>query len=457
MAEAFQSDAYYQALDGTTSTTTGLVCVPKGQNPGSTPTYEVVDNRNWDRLNTLLAVEAQGRIVREAIPGLTYGVTAINYTLGGAHKTYAGTTGQTFTHSNTNYVYLNASNALTVSTSSFPADITTFFPLAIVVCGASDVTSITDARGYARNVVVQQTNSGETGTDEESWIIDESNAGAANAAQLRFNRGSDDAEDAAIEWDESDTILRMRSKHSTGTLASIDCASVKIGDVSMLESGGAALVQSGVAGNGLQHSAGVLSVRTSSATGTAISGGVVAVDPSDGITLDANGVAVNLTSNGGLQLSGSAGSKTLGAKTDGSTTTLDGSGNIIVADAGLTGSKHANQSTSSGTPGTAAVIVRATLVGGNTVTIWNANAPYKARIIDAWSVATSADGGTWKVDNGTNDIIAAVTITGSDKAVNRAASIDDAYHEVASSGTLRVVGDGANADAIVYIMLEHVA
>ena len=102
-------------------------------------------------------------------------------------------------------------------------------------------------------------------------------------------------------------------------------------------------------------------------------------------------------------------------------------------------------------------ILKAALAAGSTVQIHNANAPFKYRVLDVWSVATSADGGTWKLTNGTNDITNAVTVTGTDKTINRAGTIDNAYHEIAASGSLSVVGDGANADVEVYILCARVA
>ncbi len=96
------------------------------------------------------------------------------------------------------------------------------------------------------------------------------------------------------------------------------------------------------------------------------------------------------------------------------------------------------------------VIFAASLTSGNTVAIHNNSAPFKYRIIDAWSIATSGDGGSWKLTDGTNDITDTVTVTATDKTMNRVGQIDDAYHEIADSGTLQVVGDGLNADVIVY-------
>lgn len=96
-------------------------------------------------------------------------------------------------------------------------------------------------------------------------------------------------------------------------------------------------------------------------------------------------------------------------------------------------------------------ILTATLTAGSTVVIHNADAPFKYRVIDAWSVAKSTDAGTWQVKNGANAITDAVAVTATDKTINRAGTIDDAYHEVAEGGSLSVAGDGTLADVDIYI------
>jgi hypothetical protein len=100
-------------------------------------------------------------------------------------------------------------------------------------------------------------------------------------------------------------------------------------------------------------------------------------------------------------------------------------------------------------------VLKATIANGNTVAVYNANAPCKCRILDAWSVAKSADGGTWKITDGTNDITNAVTVTSTDKTINRAGTIDDTYHEIAVGGSISVVG-ATGADAEVYILCMRV-
>jgi hypothetical protein len=102
------------------------------------------------------------------------------------------------------------------------------------------------------------------------------------------------------------------------------------------------------------------------------------------------------------------------------------------------------------------VVFEAAVSNGNTVAIHNADAPFKYRVIDAWSVASSADGGSWKLTNGTNDISDTVNVTGVDKAVDRAGTLDDAYNEIAADGSLSVVGDGTLTDCQVYILAVRV-
>lgn len=86
---------------------------------------------------------------------------------------------------------------------------------------------------------------------------------------------------------------------------------------------------------------------------------------------------------------------------------------------------------------------------------------HKTRVIDAWVVLTG--GGvsttTLKVQNGATAITDAMDVSGSDKALIRAATIDDAQHEIAAAGTLRIKTEtGATQPAcIVYVLGIRVA
>ena len=86
---------------------------------------------------------------------------------------------------------------------------------------------------------------------------------------------------------------------------------------------------------------------------------------------------------------------------------------------------------------------------------------HKTRVIDVWIVKTGAAGhateDTIQVGNGANPITEAISIGGTDTEVNRATSIDDAYHEIAAAGTLRIAvvkggGGGNNTACEVYVM-----
>ena len=109
-----------------------------------------------------------------------------------------------------------------------------------------------------------------------------------------------------------------------------------------------------------------------------------------------------------------------------------------------------------GSSGGVSVIFKAALTAGNTVKIHDSNAPYKYMVLDAWSVTRSADGGTWKLTDGTDDITDTVTVTGTDKTINRAGTIDNAKYEIAAAGSLSVVGDGSLADVEVYVLAMRV-
>lgn len=90
------------------------------------------------------------------------------------------------------------------------------------------------------------------------------------------------------------------------------------------------------------------------------------------------------------------------------------------------------------------------------VNIFNANAPFAFDVIDIYSVATSADGGTWKLNNGAagagTDICNAVTVAASDTDIDRAVNINDAAQHIAASGSLSVVPDGGGAmDIMLYV------
>ena len=86
---------------------------------------------------------------------------------------------------------------------------------------------------------------------------------------------------------------------------------------------------------------------------------------------------------------------------------------------------------------------------------------HKTRVIDAWLVLTGAGVATTTLTlfNGATAITDAMAASGADKALVRAATIDDAAHEVAAAGTLRVTSaTGATQPAAtVYVLGYRVA
>lgn len=86
---------------------------------------------------------------------------------------------------------------------------------------------------------------------------------------------------------------------------------------------------------------------------------------------------------------------------------------------------------------------------------------HKTRVIDAHLILRGAGVATTtlQVKNGANAITNAMAASGSDQALVRAATIDDAYHEIAAAGTLRVTSatGATQPDATVYVLGIRVA
>ena len=85
------------------------------------------------------------------------------------------------------------------------------------------------------------------------------------------------------------------------------------------------------------------------------------------------------------------------------------------------------------------------------------DAPFKFRVLDAWSIGTSADGGTWNVQDGdANVIVTAVTQLANDNDVDRAADIDDAHYDVDKGEDLSILSTGASLSCTVFILCARV-
>lgn len=120
---------------------------------------------------------------------------------------------------------------------------------------------------------------------------------------------------------------------------------------------------------------------------------------------------------------------------------LDGTAAKVVADDNVIG----------GIPVIHRIDITAGALGDTDVTL-----THKTRITDAWLILRGAGVATTtlQVKNGANAITDAMAASGSDTALVRAATIDDAYHEIAAAGTLRVTSatGATQPDATVYVL-----
>jgi len=107
------------------------------------------------------------------------------------------------------------------------------------------------------------------------------------------------------------------------------------------------------------------------------------------------------------------------------------------------------------TLGVPTFILNKDISGAGTTSVVS-DVPFSFRIIDAWSIGTSADGGTWKVTDGSSDVVSAVTQAANDNDVDRAADIDDANYTISKGEDVKIVSTGASLSCTVYILCARV-
>lgn len=100
------------------------------------------------------------------------------------------------------------------------------------------------------------------------------------------------------------------------------------------------------------------------------------------------------------------------------------------------------------------IIEALTVSGSASLKIFDANAPAAFKVLDMWVVGEpGGSGDTVKLTDGTDDIVAAMTVTTSDLIV-RAADIDQAKVQIAANGTLELVTASA-ATARCFILCRR--
>lgn len=86
---------------------------------------------------------------------------------------------------------------------------------------------------------------------------------------------------------------------------------------------------------------------------------------------------------------------------------------------------------------------------------------HKTRVVDAWVVLRGAGvaSSVITVKNGANAITNGMAASGADTTVARAGTINDANHEIAAGGTLRITSSGGATQpaAVVYVVGVRVA
>lgn len=140
--ERWPTDAAIEALDGTTDQNTGLPYIAKGTGPHSQPTYEVQYNRAEQRLRQILGSWRQGMVVDEG--DLKIGAYPMHYTLGGSRRFFSGASGVSVPDDSLRVLYLDNTATLQLA-EAWPADLTTFLPLAGVSTANGQMT-LTDYR-----------------------------------------------------------------------------------------------------------------------------------------------------------------------------------------------------------------------------------------------------------------------------------------------------------------------
>jgi hypothetical protein len=84
--------------------------------------------------------------------------------------------------------------------------------------------------------------------------------------------------------------------------------------------------------------------------------------------------------------------------------------------------------------------------------------PYKVRIIDACVIQQEGamTSGVVRVYNGSNAISSTMSTAGSDTAMARTTTLDDAYCDIAAGGTLRITSSGGATQPKCLVLVEGI-
>ncbi len=234
------STAAADALGGTTHTQTAIPFIADGTDESSTPTVFQQLMRNEQMVRRVLARGCKLMAVKTDT--LEIAVFPSEYREADDDDAVFedGATGVALTADETNYVYLDiASNTILVDITGWPADKSTFIPIAKYVCTSDIVTSDEDADQLHLALLWTRTAAAAiSGTSATSFLLDNDNAGAEATQQIQFERGATDPENAAIEYDATNDRFNFRLQHSTSTLAPVNAAAVMVAGSDVIDSSG---------------------------------------------------------------------------------------------------------------------------------------------------------------------------------------------------------------------------
>ncbi len=188
--------------------------------------------------------------------------------------------------------------------------------------------------------------------------------------------------------------------------------------------------------------------------------GVTATKDGDVTTIAFGGDITGVTAGAGLTGGGASGAVTLTVAAGDSTITV-AADSIVVGTASLTGA-HAAVVADASVIGGIPVLHKIAVAAGTTGDV-DTVLTHKTHVTDVWLVKTAAAGGgagTITVKNGATAITDAMSIDINDKAIARAATIDDAQQEIAAAGTLRITRTrtaSSSEACIVYVLGVRVA
>lgn len=246
----------------------------------------------------------------------------------------------------------------------------------------------------------------------------------------------------------------VKSEFGTQPASTIGAADIATGGVGTTDIADAAVtadkIAAAVAGNGL--------------TGGA--GSALAVGAGNGITVAADSVTLNPdTTTGATVCAATVGANGVGITVDNSTIEHN-SNSLRLKDAGITAAKlSATALVATSIPDWAVgsagygipFVCGQGYTDAGTVNIFNANAPFKFRVILWWNHSLDTTASNVKLNDGSNDVSANTAKGTSDHAIVMGGTLDNSYYEIAASGTLAVITDGAGAAGTAYCLCVPVA